>query len=155
MGDTRANVELPRAASQLLTLALTDLETCEAADGYTVDMGSWHRWDADSEQCVVCLAGSVIAQTLKVDRKSDSDFGSPLLASVAPQLDALDDFRRGELVRGLETLALDRQHVELAATRLASGPECTWLASHDYRDDASAFKAHLRTLASHLDALEL
>lgn len=104
------NITLPKKASAFLTLALNDLIKAEASPDYRVDFESWHSpgFDGspdpsslpDTYYCSVCLAGAVIAGTLKASRlkalepvdECFGDWSAPLLA--------LDDVRRG----GFETL---------------------------------------------------
>jgi len=58
-------VRLPRKRSELLKLALTDLEKCELNPRFRVDVCYWLM--SGPYSCVVCLAGSVMAQTLNMD----------------------------------------------------------------------------------------
>lgn len=51
--------ELPDKMSDLLELALGDLERIEKTPGYRVDMNQWVTEAGD--KCFVCLAGSVLA----------------------------------------------------------------------------------------------
>lgn len=53
---------LPKKLSDLMLLALTDLEKCEnASEHYKIDMSIWL---SRNSHCTVCLAGAVMAQTL-------------------------------------------------------------------------------------------
>jgi hypothetical protein len=60
---------LPEQMSELLQLALDDLAKAERSKRYTVSMGSWHVYDPGTDTCFVCLAGAVMARTLKEPRK--------------------------------------------------------------------------------------
>jgi hypothetical protein len=51
----------PEKLSDLIELALGDLEKVEKDERYRVDMEAWHT--PLNGKCRVCLAGSVIAQT--------------------------------------------------------------------------------------------
>jgi hypothetical protein len=146
-----ATATLPTTASALIRLAVDDLEKCENADGYRIDMDTWHRWDAEEKECAVCLSGSVLAQTLGQSPETDSDFGSGAQAAAADQLDALDDIRRGNVLKALQTLKQPATAIELTGTTIAPRPECTWLAANDYAADPDAFKANLRALADLLE----
>lgn len=83
---------LPSVPSELIELALRDLELTEADDRYRVNMDRWHELDGE-DVCHVCLAGAVMAQTLQLDpgdniapyHYSPSEDGGRLLA--------LDDIR--------------------------------------------------------------
>jgi hypothetical protein len=90
--------KLPEKLSDLIDLALDDLEKVERDPRYVLKMTVWHSsLDYDMEsRCAVCLAGSVIAKTLEV----------PPNKSVLPidfdehtkvRLEALDNLRCGYL----------------------------------------------------------
>ena len=53
--------KLPNKPSELLKVALTDLELVEGDSKYRVDMRNWHTPQYD-KTCEVCLAGSVMAK---------------------------------------------------------------------------------------------
>ena len=57
---------LPDKLSDLLELALDDLETTEKDPAYEINMLYWHELDEVDNTCRVCLAGAVLAQTLEV-----------------------------------------------------------------------------------------
>jgi len=59
---------LPDKVGDLIRLAVKDLTLCEADPQYLVDMGVWHSYDDVDDLCLVCLAGSVMAHSLEVDR---------------------------------------------------------------------------------------
>lgn len=60
--------QLPNKLSQLLRLAVADAQKCEAMpEKYRLDMAVWHLPDEESGKCAVCMAGSVLAQTLRAD----------------------------------------------------------------------------------------
>lgn len=91
----KSKKKLPKKLSDLIEVALHDLEACEKSDEYTVDMGRWHYPSPDSP-CEVCLAGSVMAQTLgtKTSRIAcPGDFGG----DVQQALHALDEVRHGPI----------------------------------------------------------
>jgi len=56
--------KLPDSVGDLIRLAIKDLETCEANPEYEIDMKDWHHYDEGTNKCYVCLAGSVMAQSL-------------------------------------------------------------------------------------------
>ena len=56
---------LPNKTSELIRLAVSDLEKCEKDKSYEINMCAWHTENYDS--CAVCLAGSVMAKTLEED----------------------------------------------------------------------------------------
>lgn len=57
------STRLPDKLSELLYIALEDLEKVEADPRYKIDMGAWHR---PNGKCSVCAAGSVMAMRLGV-----------------------------------------------------------------------------------------
>lgn len=55
----------PDKLSDLIRLALGDLRKCEESPNYRINMIYWHLNIPDESRCIVCLAGSVMAQTLQ------------------------------------------------------------------------------------------
>ncbi len=124
---------LPSKPSELINLALNDLEAVEVDSRYRVNMNNWHL--PIEEICEVCLAGSVIAKS----------FNRPSVISVFPQhigkdrskLYAINEFRGGNIYLGLSHLGLDRYidkfkyHVDVSY----------------YEDSPSQFKADMRDMA--------
>lgn len=92
--------KLPNKPSTLIRVALRDLIAVERnTKTYEVSMGTWHA--ADKGKCYVCLAGAVMAKSLKTPRTRDA---WPFLFpdDTKEKLDALDGFRRGELFEALQ-----------------------------------------------------
>jgi hypothetical protein len=82
---------LPDKMSALIRLALADLEKAEKDPYHLIRMHSWHEYEAG--YCHVCLAGAVMAGTLKVPasltvtpKHFDTDTSRKLLA-----IDAMRD----------------------------------------------------------------
>ena len=96
--------ELPEKLSDLIILALGDLEKAEKSDEYIVDMIHWHNPlganpTSVRQTCQVCLAGSLMAMTLGAPKDrhlTPSDF---LSQEVQNKLLALNFARMG-LVNG-------------------------------------------------------
>lgn len=112
--------ELPERLSDLLELAIGDLEKCETDPGYVVAMGSWHeeitpldKWEVASiaddldviedqrarlaegrSVCAVCMAGAVMAQTCRAPRE-ESVGPSGYDQDTERRLLALDLLRQG------------------------------------------------------------
>lgn len=111
---------LPDKPSELIRLAIADLEKCEKDDRYEIDMYAWHQPDRDTGVCLVCLAGSVIASTLGGDRKTRLypadyiDFSHPadIDFSDSNKLSALNNFRAGYWREGLSVIRADTPNVE-------------------------------------------
>ena len=65
MTAKRKPVVLPEKASDLLELAVRDAMAVAKMKGYKLDMGTWH---SPNGVCRVCMAGAVMARTLRVAR---------------------------------------------------------------------------------------
>ena len=125
--------ELPDKPSELLELALSDLEKVERSPRYEVSMNTWHR-PTKGGVCEVCMAGAVMAKTIKTDRFeqfTDEDFET----DAKKKLIALNDFREGSLDIGLKTLGIDHPRF------LASEIDVT-----GYHDDPKEFKKDMRAV---------
>lgn len=146
---------LPEKLSELLTIAINDLEACETADGYSIDMNVWHQWDGGHETCAVCLAGAVMAQSLAFPQKRNADFGDSALGKSMASLDLLDDISRGNLADAVRKHGEISNGRQLAVTTLNNSEPCQWLRANGYAESASVYKAHLRSVAEHLAAMEL
>lgn len=60
----------PTKVSELIALALHDLELTEKDPDYIIRMSVWHEIGEEDKKCEVCLAGAIIAQTLKVNKST-------------------------------------------------------------------------------------
>lgn len=60
-------IPVPKTLGELMTLALKDLEAVEADPNCKVSMSDWVKRDTEDGHtfCYVCLAGAVMAKTLK------------------------------------------------------------------------------------------
>lgn len=91
----KSKKKLPKKLSDLIEVALHDLEACEKSDEYTISMDQWH-FPSSTQTCEVCLAGSVMAQTLRTKTSRiacPEDFGG----DVQQALLALDEVRHGPI----------------------------------------------------------
>ena len=61
--------QLPEYPSELLQLALDDIAVIKKNKKYKIDVEIWHSPNDDTDKCEVCLAGAVLANTLKLDRE--------------------------------------------------------------------------------------
>lgn len=89
---------LPDKPSELIRLALADLEKAEESRAYSVDMGMWHGYDEISGKCTVCLAGAVMAGTLGVELNTTAgpgDFWEDKRGDDCKKLYWLNDIRIG------------------------------------------------------------
>lgn len=74
--------ELPNTLSGLLRVALHDMRMCLIDPAYEVRMDYWYE---PGEVCCVCMAGSVLAQTLGFGTLYNKGFCLPELDSVLPR----------------------------------------------------------------------
>ena len=138
----QAERTLPDKPSQLLRRALRDLETVEKSPHYRIQMDNWHR-PAYGGVCEVCLAGSVIANSLEWDRKErvipNMSDPEPLDEFLTKKIYAIDSFRCGDIREALQRLGGDYD-------RWAD------IEVHDYHDNPDLFKRDMRNIARLLEA---
>lgn len=94
---------LPEKLSDCLELALADFAKCRESPMYQINMNNWHKPLLGKDVCTVCLAGSVIAQSLGIPPTTPtgpSDF-SP---HNAVRLEALDYLRTGQIHEAVKLL---------------------------------------------------
>ncbi len=111
MTKIKTDVKLPDVPSELINLAMDDFEKClSMPDKYRIDMDVWYSKSGEDQSiCEVCLAGSVMCQTLSPDTVDDVKIGdfSPCKyddADLVSKLQALDKFREGNVDNGLYML---------------------------------------------------
>lgn len=130
----------PQRMSEAILMALEDLEAVEQDPRYKVYMDSWHSPDPGWNKCMVCLAGSVMAKTLKASHhhyEVPLHFGNPWDKILC----ALDQIRLGDII---------------GASMVWSGGFPTSIAYSrpfsvvSYHIDPDKFKAHLREIAEDL-----
>ena len=146
--DTSA--ELPSIPSQLLELALADLERAEISPYHTVNMRFWMQ-TAD-ETCEVCLAGAVMAFSLNValtDKKHDA-CPDEMDSRTENLLRALDAFRTGSLEEASILWRYADTDPELVRAVHNLGDR--YIPHYD-PDDPVAFKASMRDLIADLKAI--
>lgn len=98
-------MKLPDKPSELLTLALKDLEACKRDSNYSISMSVWHSFEPNDRQCYVCMAGAVMAQTMKVPLTKMID---PAYCAETRQLYAINEFRMGNIKEGLSFLDISK-----------------------------------------------
>jgi len=86
--------KLPDKMSELLTIAMLDLEKAENTPRYTIDMSAWHE---PNGHCRVCLAGSVMAMRLGVEDTVSATPGSMADADTRRKLSAINSLRCGDI----------------------------------------------------------
>lgn len=107
--------KLPDDLSELILVALEDLEKCEADPKYDICMGVWvYKYDPDV--CSVCLAGAVMCQridpNLHDDLKVDVDMTPSSVTRdehTRIRLRALDALRTGDLWSAYGIMGIDKK----------------------------------------------
>lgn len=136
---TRIECMLPDKPSELIRLALADLEKIEADPRYEVDMSTWHKpeftFDGQMRSvCAVCFAGAVMAKTCNIPLEEliqPEQFEEDQMNKFA----ALDAFRSGRIESGLRWM-----HIPMARM-----PD--YVSIHDYSGFPSLFKDDMAKLA--------
>lgn len=98
--------ELPDIPSELIRLALSDLQKCEADPAYYINMGLWHKPTSGGNACMVCLAGAVMAKSLNMP-KNEELFPNIFDHTTDCKLNALNDFRLGCVKDGLNSMYIE------------------------------------------------
>jgi hypothetical protein len=89
------NPSLPLVPSELIDVAVHDLELCAADPRYEINMMNWHEPFGD--RCLVCLAGAFMAQTLHTPIHREVTPENIPDQGVRTRLFALDKLRCGLL----------------------------------------------------------
>lgn len=97
---------LPNKLSDLIELAIRDVQKCEAEPArFRLAMGNWHM-PVEDGICEVCLAGAVMAQTLALPDTHYVSFAFDGVRDFQQQLRALNDVRVGDMVIAVERLGI-------------------------------------------------
>ena len=134
---------LPKVPSELLALALSDLELVEKDDKYVINMGFWHTInhnkyiEEETPRCAVCMAGSVLAKTLNLDFTVNYD---PAARAEAWECEvyAINSFRQGYIREGFVYL------LRYDAWRSSGLPSEVPIVEYD--DDPVEFKNGIRSI---------
>jgi hypothetical protein len=131
--------------SELIEIGLNDLEKCEKSNEYEVDMSKWHEFNPNLEKCMVCFAGSVMAQTL------DSFIGDDLTPSKFDEdwgrrLNALNQVRMGNLITAYGILH-DISTLPVVVIDMSNKHQSSYCA---YGFDPIQFKSWLRLVIDNL-----
>jgi hypothetical protein len=131
------NVTLPDKLSELIRVAIKDLEAAEKAENVLIDMNIWHYPDALEQKCVVCLAGSVMRNIIEDNQNAEPHhFPDPLRR----KFNALNEIRDGYIESALGCLGKDLPE-EL--------PEYTEIT--EYEDSPEEFKKDMLRIADELE----
>ncbi len=154
METRKAKQELFKTASkpsQLIELALNDLEAVERDSGYVIEMERlWHHPRHDGA-CAVCLAGGIMA--MRFGARPDED-SSPMEffedGRTARRVASMNYFRSGYVGAAFEYLADDPllgfdSHLQAWWKGLRFDRRVT-----PYADNPDGFKARMRQLVSDL-----
>jgi hypothetical protein len=139
--QTAAPVVLPRVPSQLIRIALEDLEKAEKAEGIVIDMGTWHAPWLRRQLCAVCLAGSVMRSRLGVPDDVEVYPWDEEVSVNENQLCAINSLRTGSVSEAVDELRID--FPEAYAQDRGVTP---------YHRDRAAFFSEMRKLADDLEA---
>jgi len=129
---------LPNKPSELILLALHDLELVEASPNYEVNMFDWHNptYPID-EPCYVCFAGAVMAFSLNASINKSLRPGN-FDDDTSEKLIALDCFRQGRIAAALDEIGYTCESLEPV------------MEFADYQDDPEEFKLDMKNLARDL-----
>lgn len=149
---------LPKKPSELIRLALDDLEKCEKDfDTYVIDMDVFHeptlveyKSKASGPLCAVCLAGAVMAQTFKIPPCVETHLGDFDFFSTADsgRLLALDCFRMGKIREALFILS-KRSDLHIDDALIERAQERVYIPPYSY---ASEFHSAMMILADDLQS---
>lgn len=133
---------LPNKLSALIRVALDDLEKCENDGRYRINMDIWHDPDPAISVCYVCLAGAVMAQSLKL---APSKSRAPsMFPENQSKLYALNGIRSGHIYGPLLEMGVgvspDSMPEKLRKFSVTS-----------YSRSPTQFKSDLRALADELE----
>lgn len=129
--------QLATKLSDVVLLALEDLERAEASKLYRIDMDATYHTprddmygddDAEPDKCTVCFAGSIIAFSLKAkinEEKEPSDYGD----EAARKLWSIDTLREGCVVDALKAFIGDDGDGESLMTS-AQRDAAQWVDDH-------------------------
>lgn len=134
-------IKLPTKPSALITLALKDLELCEKSKSYKINMGLWFR-RLGKVTCSVCLAGAVMAKTLKIKKPTICQESSPGNCRDRVHINSLlslNYFRTGYCSGAFTYLNLSEQEGVVFNRPITS-----------YHDDSELFKEQIKELATDL-----
>lgn len=150
----------PERLSDLIDLAITDVGRLDRTT-YTPHPGHWHE-PTDNGRCAICLAGSVIAGTLKCPQDKsaevlydhddpDSDQVNIVDRKWQLALWALDDARQGLWADAYDILTID--DAPAPTEDILHGLDQIPVPERPEFEDWTDFDIHLKSLASCADEL--
>ena len=96
--------------SELLNLALDDIELVNNDYDYAINMNTWHTREYEHEQCEVCLAGSMLAKTFGFGKGHIESLKGLTTLETRNKLQAIESIRIGDLEDALYLLGLNEEH---------------------------------------------
>jgi hypothetical protein len=142
---------LPTLLSELLRLAVWDAIATEQTPGYMLRMNDWHV-PISTELCAVCLAGSVMVQTLGVPRNErlrPEDFPEHRTA-----LEDINDMRNGDVPDGLSGDERAAARLAFADVRTEFDDFCDGYDDEGHVNDECDFLADWSTYLDAADRLQ-
>jgi len=146
--------KLPDKPGDLVRLAAMDFLDVSRNPKYIIEMSGWHRPKrlTSNKICYVCLAGGVIAGTLRANRNhaaAPTDYDE----DTCEKLDSLDDLREGYTENFLHKIGYeynDYYSLQVCSSAEVFFFQCTGCRGTDYEKIAG----HLWDFATTLDMLE-
>lgn len=136
-------IKLPDKMSELLRVAVDDLEKIEADPNYRINMAQWHS--PSGAYCEVCLAGATLA-TRGIPSDVEIDPSIPIQSlegrKVYDKLCAINSLRTGSVKTAAEYMGI---------TDTARLNNITHVAMTRYEHGPENFKRELRDLANDLE----
>ena len=126
---------LPDKPSALIRVALADLRKVERDKRYKVDMANWHEPGVDV--CYVCLAGAVMAKSIRIDPKASC---TPKGTEHSSKLYALNRLREGRVGWAFHNLGIrdDGNKFDRYITVYSFDPEAFHADMNKLADDLEA-----------------
>jgi hypothetical protein len=100
------NKILPDKPSDLLELAVRDCAAVKKRKGYAFSMSTWHMPSTEHGVCYVCMAGAIMACTLKA-RKQNYSEPDDFDRNTTNKLLAVDAMRTGDLQYAFSLLRVE------------------------------------------------
>ena len=103
---------LPTIPSELLRVAVADMRKVSRRKNIMIVMSVYHESNYDNTRCAVCLAGAVMAGTLRADNAKQLTAGY-YPDSIESKLYALDCIRLGDITAFLANLKISYPNIAM------------------------------------------
>lgn len=150
---TALTIKKPKLAakpSAAIRQAIADLKAVEKDPRYRIEMDDYHAprfGNNDTKLCEVCFAGATIA---RAGNSPEIEIGPYNFdEKIRNKLMALDHFRSGSIVEGLELWGVKKIPMILVNS------DCAEVEVTHYDTDAVAFKKEMAEMADNLEDLGL